>query len=114
MTKVLMLKNKKDRDKLTKTLQEAKVRVHEDSGERLVVIDTPRDKAALLKKLPSGSQLVDSSSVRITAPDENEKLFLDALKLRRSKAFKDAHKKRKPGTTPEEKAQFTVSDTNEV
>jgi len=107
--KVLVLKDKMDRAKLAGELQASGARITSDSGGKVVVIDVPDDKQEIVrKKLPKVQLLGLDQDIKKAAPklDENEKLFVDALKLRTSPAYIEAKKARKPGSTPEEKEFF--------
>ena len=85
-------------------------KVQHDSGGRLVVVNVPEKAEKNLKEQLKGARLVPVDSemeVDSEKLDDNESLFLEALKIRNSKSYREAKKKQKPGETPEEKKLFS-------
>lgn len=104
MKKLLVLKEIGDRKKLAEILAAAGVKVIYDSGGRVLVVDVPKNAEDKLRQLPFSAQLIEETEAsRILArPDENEKIFLGAVALRKSQDFKAKLNKFKPGESPEE------------
>lgn len=95
-----------DRSKTLTALTSMGGKVRHDSGGRLIIIETSKKAEKELSKRMTGVRLVPlDSDVKdiISDLDPNEQLFLEALKIRNSKSFRDAKKKRKFGETAEEK-----------
>jgi hypothetical protein len=113
IVRTLVLDAKKDREKVLKNLEDTGVKVVHDSGERVLEVELPEKNETDIKKtLPNIAKLVVSSSDvprKLPKLSDNEKLYVDALKLRTSKAFIDERKRRKPGSTKEEKELFQAS-----
>lgn len=105
-----------ERTKTLNALSLSDAKVSHDSGGRLIVIEVPEEaEQALIERLP-GARLVpiDSDVKNIMRDlDPTESLFLDALKIRTSKEYRDAKKQRKYGETPEEKKLFSASCVRE-
>lgn len=114
--RTIVLKDKRERKKILKLLTESGGKILHDSGERVLVVEVPKDKKDKLEtSLPSTSglfKLADNKNIikKITRPSEHEQLFIDALKLRTSEAFIKEKKLRKPGSTIEEKEMLMGSD----
>lgn len=95
-----------NRTKALNAISSSGAKVRHDSGGRLIVIEVPEEAEKALTERLSRARLVPvDSDVRglITDLDSTESLFLDALKIRTSKNYRDAKKRRKVGETPEEK-----------
>ena len=108
----IVLKSKNDREKTLKALIERGGKVVHDSGERVLIVEVPKG-TKLRQKLPATSKLLllNSNVIKeISRPSEHERLFIDALKLRTSKAFIEEKKLRIPGSTPEEQEMMLESD----
>lgn len=92
-------------------------RVRHDSGGRLIVIEMMGDVAEddLLSKLPGARLLpVDTHLPEaIEDLDENDALFLEALKVRASQGYRAAKETRTVGETPEEKELLSAPDVRE-
>jgi hypothetical protein len=106
------LRFKFDRQKELRAISNAGAKIRHDSGGRLILIEVPEGaEKGLLQRLRD-AQLV-SPDTDVTALlknlDPNETLFLEALKIRTSKSYREAKKKRKFGETPEEKMLTTGS-----
>lgn len=105
-----------DRIKAKNAVSSSGAKILHDSGGRFIIIEvTGEAEKVLIKSLP-GVQLVpvDSDmSVTIKDLDSNESLFLEALKIRTSKSYRDAKKRRKAGETPEEKDLLSASCVRE-
>ena len=105
-----------DRIKALNSITESGAKVSLDSGGRLIVVEVPEKTDSVIKKSLPGSRLLAVNSAlkdEIQDLDENESLFLDALRIRNSKSYIDAKKKRKPGQSPEEKLMFSASCVRE-
>lgn len=111
--RTIVLDTKEDRVKVLKSLEDSGVKVIHDSGERILEVALPEKREAEVGKiLPSIARLVaqDSDAPRkLLKLSDNEKIYVEALKLRTSKAFIDERKRRKPGSTKEEKELFQAS-----
>lgn len=100
------LRFKLDRRRELGALSAVRAKVCHDSGGRLIVVEVPEGaEKELLKRLPGARLAPVDADVKdsIKDPDPTESLFLEALKIRTSKSYRDAKKKRKFGETPEEK-----------
>lgn len=107
--KVLVLKDKMDRAKLADELRASGARIASDSGGKVIVVDVPdHEQDTVRKKLPHAELLGLDQDIRKAAPnlDDNETLFVEALKLRTSPAYIAEKKQRQPGSTPEEQLLF--------
>lgn len=105
-----------NRAKALTAISEAGAKVRHDSGGRLLVIEAPaRAEKELRERLPEARLVAVDADVKdeLSSLDETESLFLDALKLRMSKSFRDAKRRRKYGETPEEKELFSGSCVRE-
>jgi hypothetical protein len=77
----------------------------------LLIELSPGEERILTARLP-GIRIVpvDTDIKKIVSDsDPNESLFLDALRIRASKSYREAKKTRKFGETPEEKQLTTGS-----
>jgi hypothetical protein len=86
-------------------------KVRHDSGGRLIIIEIPEEaEETLAKNIPTVQVVPITEDMKVEIPDLNpdELLFLEALKKRYSKKFRDDKKKRKPGESPEEKQLFSA------
>lgn len=87
-------------------------RVRHDSGGRLVLVDLPEGAEPKLKQLMPGAKLAapegDLKGLS-RGLDANEKLFLAALRLRHSPAFRARKAARRFGESPEEQLLTTGS-----
>lgn len=95
-----------DRTKALNAITSLGARVRHDSGGRLIVIEISEQGEKLLADRLTRFRLVPvAAEVRNTIVDldANELLFLEALKIRHSKEYRDAKKRRKVGESPEEK-----------
>lgn len=104
------------RSKALNAISAAGAKVRHDSGGRLLLIEAPEAaERALTKRLPGARLVPVDSDVRdsIAELDPSESLFLEALKIRNSKSYRDAKKRRKFGETPEEKKLFSGSCVRE-
>ena len=105
-----------DRSKALNAISSSGAKVRHDSGGRLIVIEAPKKaEKALTKRLPGARLVPVGSDVRdsIADLDSTESLFLEALKIRTSKSYRDAKKRRKVGETPEEKELVSAPDVRE-
>lgn len=110
------LGSRMDRNKALNAVAASGAKVRQDSGGRVIVIEVSKDgEKALTKRLPEARIVPVDTDLRdsITDLDETELLFLEALKIRNSKSYRDAKKRRKVGETPEEKKLITGSCTPE-
>ena len=105
-----------ERSKALNVISSLGAKVSHDSGGRLIVIEIPeKAEQDVIKRLP-GARLIplDSDITNLISNlDSTESLFLNALKIRTSKEYRDAKKKRKVGDTPEEKELISVPDVRE-
>ncbi|MHA2423925.1 MAG: hypothetical protein ACXAEF_04005 [Candidatus Thorarchaeota archaeon] len=95
-----------DRRKALKAISSSGAKVIHDSGGRLIVIEVPEEAEEKLDELLPEVRIESvDSDVRdsITDLDSTESLFLEALKIRTSKSYREAKKLRKVGDTPEER-----------
>jgi hypothetical protein len=102
---------KLDRSKTLNAIKNSGAKVHHDSGGRLIVVNTEKVEKELMKLLP-GAKLIPideklSEAIADLDLEPSESLFIEALKIRSSKSFREAKKKRKPGESPEEKEMFS-------
>ncbi len=105
-----------DRSKTLNAILSSGAKVRHDSGGRLIVAEVSKEaEKALAKSLPGARLVAVDSDVKgsITSLDPTETLFLEALKIRTSKSYRDAKKRRKFGETPEEKQLLTGSCVRE-
>jgi hypothetical protein len=105
-----------DRAKALNAILASGAKIRHDSGGRLIIVEVTKEaEKSLAKDLPEMRLVSASTDVRdsITNLDATESLFLDALKIRSSKKFQDAKKKRKFGETPEEKQLLSAPDVRE-
>lgn len=106
------LRLKFDRQKELRAILAAGVKIRHDTGGRLILIEVPEGAAKDLLLRLRGARLVPADA-DVTALlkniDPTESLFLEALKIRTSKSYRDEKKKRKFGETPEEKMLATGS-----
>jgi hypothetical protein len=110
------LEFKIDRNQVLNVISSSGARVRHDSGGRLIVIYVPEEAEKVLsERLPKARLLPIESDVSdsIADLDATESLFLAALKIRTSKSFRDAKKRRKVGETPEEKKLVSGPDVRE-
>lgn len=105
MHKLLVLSRKRDRNKLARALVKQGVKVRQDSGGRVIVVDVPRGQEEILDNLPSGVRVADMNegTKALPRPDQNEKVFLEAIALRNKRSFARRLKTYRPGESPEEK-----------
>lgn len=95
-----------DRRKALKAISESGAKVRHDSGGRIIEIEIlEEEEKILIKLLPRARLVTVDSDVKdsIIDLDTTESLFLEALKIRTSKSYREAKKLRKVGDTPEEK-----------
>ena len=106
------LRLKFDRQKELRAISAAGAKIRHDSGGRLILIEVPEGAGKHLLRRLRGARLVPADA-DVTALlknlDQTESLFLEALKIRTSKSYREAKKKRKFGDTPEEKMLTTGS-----
>jgi hypothetical protein len=91
-------------------------KVRHDSGGRLLVIEVPGEvEKALAQHLPGARVVPVDADVIGSFPnlDSTEELFLDALKIRTSKSYREAKRRRKVGETPEEQQLVSGPDVRE-
>lgn len=101
-----------DRRKVFKAITSSKSKIRHDSGGRFIVIETSREGEKELKERISGARIVKvDKDLKDSIPDlsPTEQLFLDALKLRGSKDYRDLKRLRVIGETPEEQELLTGS-----
>lgn len=94
-----------DRTKVLTALAAAGVKVRHDSGGRLLVVELTEEAEKALAERVREARLVslDADVKAELAPlTPTETLFLDALRIRTSKAYRESKAKRKYGETPEE------------
>jgi hypothetical protein len=106
------LRFKFDRQKELRAISAVGAKIRHDSGGRLIVIEVPEGAEKELLRRLRGARLVSvDADVTDLLGDLNptESLFLEALKIRTSKSYREAKKKRKFGETPEEKMLTTGS-----
>jgi len=107
------LERRVDRSATLNAIASSGVKVRHDSGGRLVVIEAQEEaEKALLERLPGARLVPVDSDVRdlITDLDSNESLFVEALKIRTSKSYREAKSRRKIGETPEEQELISAPD----
>ena len=99
-----------DRVKVLNEVASRGGKVRHDSGGRVVVINTAdMDEAALTRV--AGARLVPlDANVRDLLPDldDNESLFVEALRIRMSPRYRDLKARQRPGETPEEQALLSA------
>lgn len=113
---ILCVESLSDRRAARTLLRRLGVKVVHDSGARLLVIEAPDDPIRLGERLPSGAQLlaadkIPAALVRDSGP--HEALFLRAVKLRQTKAYREAKAAQVPGESPEEKEIYSAPCTGE-
>ncbi len=90
--------------------------VRHDSGGRLVVVEGPQEgeeqaTASLREAAVEGASLVpltEGVEAMISDLTPNERLFLEAVKIRNSPGYREMKARQKPGESPEEQAMFTA------
>ncbi|MGB7068787.1 MAG: hypothetical protein WBD22_04780 [Pyrinomonadaceae bacterium] len=95
-----------DRTKAMNAVTAAGAKVRHDSGGRFIVIEATKAVEAELSKTLPEARIVDVDydlGDSIADLDSTESLFLEALKIRSSKSYRDAKARRVPGESPEEK-----------
>lgn len=105
-----------ERNKALSAIASSGAKVRHDSGGRLIVIEVSVEAEKALTERLAGVRLVPlDSDVTDSIGDlePTESLFLDALKIRTSKSYRDAKKRRKVGETPEEKELVSGPDVRE-
>lgn len=105
-----------ERKKTFNAITASGAKVRHDSGGRFIVVEVPKAVQSKLEKRLPGARIVSLDTDvtdSIADLDPTETLFLKALKIRTSKSYRDAKKKRKFGETPEEKELFTGSCVRE-
>lgn len=105
-----------DRSKAMNALSRSGAKVRHDSGGRLILIEASEETEKAIAKLLPGAQVIPVDSDKrdsIGDLDPTESLFLEALKIRTSKSYREAKKQRKFGETPEEKKLFSGSCVRE-
>lgn len=105
-----------EKNKVLNTMKSAGAKVRHDSGGRLIVIEVSKEAEKLLSQRLVGARLVplDADAKEVLGEmDPTESLFLDALKIRTSKDYRDAKKRRKVGDTPEERELVSGPDVRE-
>lgn len=105
-----------NRTKALNAISASGAKVRHDSGGRFLLIEAPESAERTLTQSVPGARLVSVDSAvqdSIGDLDPTESLFLEALKIRSSKSYRDAKKRRKYGETPEEKEQFSAPDHRE-
>ena len=118
-SKVRLLESRMDRTKALNVAMTGHAKVVHDSGNRLLVIEaTDSEIKAILKQLPDAKIVSLDSRFSRTIPDlsldENELIFVEALKIRTSAKFRKAKKLRKYGETPEEQKLTSGSCVREI
>jgi hypothetical protein len=98
------------RVKVLKEVSSLGGKVLHDSGGRLIVINTSEMDEALFARIPGARLVPLDASVKdlVQDLDENESLFVEALRIRTSPRYRDLKARQKPGETPEEQALFTA------
>ena len=111
--KLLIFKEKKDRENIIDILKANKVKIIHDSCERIINIDATKLNEEILGKLPAETQLFvqdEDLKKHLDNLEPAETRFINALNIRNSPEFISNRKKRKPfGKEPEEEEMFTVS-----
>lgn len=104
-----------ERRKLLTAVTSAGAKVRHDSGGRLLVVDVPPDAEQALASLPGVRMLPLDAEVKASLPnlDSTESLFLDALRIRTSRQYRDAKSRRKVGESPEEQELRSAPDVRE-
>jgi hypothetical protein len=108
----IVLKDKGEREAIRQALSERGGKILHDSGERVLIVEVPK-RTRLKNALPKTSKLLrlrDNVKRVITRPSIHELLFIDAMKLKNSRAYKLERMLREPGSTPEEKEMMIESD----
>lgn len=109
---VLVLDNPKDRTSVLNKAKQLGVKIKHDSGGRLIIFDSDLSSNTLLKKLPKGIKkvAVDEENIELRKTlSENDKLFISALKLRKSKKYCQMKAAQIPGESEQEKLLVTGS-----
>lgn len=105
-----------ERKKAISTISSMGGKVRHDSGGRFMVVEVSEEEEKALKKQLRGARIVDFDSdikEKEVDLDESESLFLEALKIRNSKDYREMKRKSKPGESPEEKKQLSGSCVRE-
>ncbi len=108
----IVLKNRQEKEQILKVLSERGGKILHDSGERVLIVEVPK-RTRLKRALPRTSKLLrlrENVKRVIIQPSERELLFIDAQKLKNSRAFIKEKKERVPGSTPEEQEMMLESD----
>jgi hypothetical protein len=98
------------RSEVLNALKESGVRVQHDSGGRLLVVETTERTEEVLRRRMKGVKIVPLEGdieESIGDLDPQDALFVRALVLRNSPAYREMKARQKPGETPEE--QLLVS-----
>lgn len=101
-----------ERRRALRILAEAGVKVKEDGGGRLLVIDASDAAAKDLEELLPGAKVValePGVADRIGELDAQDALFAAALDIRLSPDYLELKRTQKPGETPEEQLLFSGS-----
>lgn len=110
------LGSRMDRTKALNALSAAGAKVSHDSGGRVLVIDASDEVVQALSRALPGARVVDADADvkdSIKNMDETEQLFVEAMKIRTSKSYREAKARRKFGESPEEKELFSGSCVRE-
>lgn len=118
-SKVRLLESKMDRTRALNAAKTGRTKVVHDNGNRLMVIEASDSEIkTILKQLPDAKVVSLNSRFSQTISDlhldENEMIFVDALKIRTSAKFIRAKKLRKYGDTPEEQKLTNGSCVQEI
>jgi hypothetical protein len=100
-----------ERRRVLGTVAAAGARVRHDSGGRLLVIETSdRADETLRRTLPGATIVPLTADVADRVPDldPSDSLFVQALAIRQSPAYRRQKERRKPGESPEERLLFTA------
>lgn len=106
-----------DRIKALNEISSLGAKIRHESGGRLIVVDTSGIDETTIEKRLSGARLVPlDADVKdsIQDLDENESLFLDALRIRTSPDYRAAKDRQRPGETPEEREMLSAPCMPEV
>lgn len=106
-----------DRSKVLNAIAAVGAKVRHDSGGRFIVIQVSPDKVeAIARLLPDARLLAVDADPKsaVGDMDATESLFVNALQIRSSKAYRDAKSTRKYGESPEEQQLMSGSCVREA
>lgn len=105
-----------ERTKALNAIVSSGAKIRHDGGGRLIVIEATAEAERSLARLLPGARVIGADSAAkesIAGLDSSELLFLEAVKIRTSKTYRDAKQRRKVGDTPEEKDLTSGPDVRE-